>query len=105
MAARRDFSPPTAMVSRWRRRRMCVLVNDGAVPAALRDISGAGAFVETNARPSPGTMVRLYHPDAGTIAAEVSAIAADGILLRFDRSREAVTFALVAIASDMTRSN
>lgn len=84
---------------------MCVLVGDTAVPAALRDISGAGAFVETNARLMIGDTVALRHPEAGEILAEVCAVTKDGVSLRFDRSGAAVAFALAAIAMDMSRPN
>ena len=60
------------MASRWRRRRMCVLIADasGARPR-LRDVSATGAFLETNARPALGASVELHHPEAGAIPAEV----------------------------------
>ena len=89
------------MASRWRRRRMCVLLGDTPSPAALRSVSAAGAFVETNARLALGQRVELHHPDAGAIGASVSGLASDGIELRFDRSSAAVAFALAAIGADM----
>ena len=45
------------MASRWRRRRMCVLIAGNPCPAALRQVSAAGAFLETNARPALGASV------------------------------------------------
>ena len=92
-----------SMATRWRRRRMCVLVGDGAAPAALREISARGAFVETPARPPLGAAVELRHPEAGAIAARVVAVAADGIALAFHVSERSVAFALAAIAADMSR--
>lgn len=91
-----------AMASRWRRRQMCILIADAPAPAALRSVSGAGAFLETNARPEIGRTVTLHHPDAGSIGAEVVRLAPDGVGLAFDRSAQAVAFALGAVAADMT---
>ena len=91
------------MASPWRRQRMCLLVSDAPSPAALRDISAAGAFVETLARPALGTAVELRHPEAGAIRAHVAGLTGDGVALRFDRDGRAVAFALTAIGSDMCR--
>jgi hypothetical protein len=92
-----------AMATRWRRRRMCVLVAGSPAPAALREISGRGAFLETNARPALGSRVRLQHPDAGAIEAVVKALAPDGVQLAFDCGDASVAFALAAITADMSR--
>jgi hypothetical protein len=92
-----------AMATRWRRRRMCVLLADTPSPAAMRDISARGAFLETNARPGVGERVMLRHPDAGTIAAVVRAVARDGVQLAFDCGEASVAFALAAITADMSR--
>lgn len=91
-----------SMATRWRRRRMCVLLADSPAPAALRDISGCGAFLETNARPAIGSLVRFLHPEAGAIDAEVKGIARDGIEIAFAGDSGAVAFALTAITTDMT---
>ena len=91
------------MASRWRRRRMCVLIADNPCPAALRQVSAAGAFLETNARPVLGASVELHHPEAGAIEAEVSSLAPDGIGLSFSTTERSVAFALAAIAADMSR--
>jgi hypothetical protein len=91
------------MASRWRRRTMCVLVADCPAPAALRDVSATGAFLETNARPALGRRVELRHPDAGTIFGTVRSLAPDGIAIGFDYGERSVGFALAAIASDMSR--
>jgi hypothetical protein len=93
----------TGMASRWRRRRMCVLITDGAAPAALRQVSAAGAFLETNARPPLGASVELRHPEAGTILGEVRLLADDGIGIGFACGERSVAFALAAIAADMSR--
>ena len=34
---------------------MCVLIGDAPAPAALREVSASGAFLETNARPPLGS--------------------------------------------------
>ena len=91
------------MASRWRRRRMCVLIADNPCPAALRQVSAAGAFLETNARPVLGASVELHHPEAGAIEGQVSSLADDGIGLAFRTSERSVAFALAAIAADMSR--
>ncbi len=103
MGARRRFVSATAMATRWRRRRMCVLIADTPAPAGLREVSATGAFLETNARPSIGTIVELHHPEAGAIAGTVQAIAADGIKVAFRCGEKSVAFALAAITSDMSR--
>ncbi len=93
----------SAMASRWRRRRMCVLVAGRPAPVALRQVSAAGAFVETSLRPSIGQTVELQHPDAGIISGKVSAHDGEGIRIAFSFGESSVAFALAAIASDMTR--
>jgi hypothetical protein len=67
-----------AMASRWRRRRMCVLIAEHPAPAALREISATGAFLETNARPALGSSVELHHPEAGAIEAVVRSLGGVG---------------------------
>ena len=103
MAAVREFVQRNAMASRWRRRRMCLLVAEVPAPAALRRISAAGAIVETSLKPPVGAMVALRHPDAGEINARVSAVAADSVTIGFDLGEHSVAFALAAIAADMSR--
>ncbi|MEA3036994.1 MAG: hypothetical protein QOH04_2771 [Sphingomonadales bacterium] len=83
---------------------MCVLVAGSPAPAALREVSARGAFVETNARPEIGSRVELRHPEAGAIAGIVRALAADGVQLSFTCCEASVAFALAAIAADMTRT-
>ena len=101
MAARSEQK--ASMASRWRRRRMCVLIGDWPSPAALRDVSARGAFLETNARPELGCRVELHHPEAGAIAATVRSLSPDGVSIRFDCGERSVAFALAAIAADMSR--
>ena len=103
MGATRSLKSETGMASRWRRRRMCVLISDRPAPAALREVSAAGAFLETNARPAIGARVELHHPEAGAILASVRSIADDGIGIRFECGERSVAFALAAIAADMSR--
>lgn len=97
------FERAEIMATPWRRRRMCVLVADRPVAAMLRDISGAGAFLETNACPEPGSKVELRHPEAGSIPARVRAVCGDGVEIAFIPSPASVGFALAAIAADMCR--
>ena len=91
------------MATRWRQRRMCVLVAGTSAPAAIRDISARGVFLETNQRLPLGSRVELRHPEAGTIAGEVASVALDGLRIAFACDAKAVAFALAAIASDMSR--
>lgn len=103
MATRQRSRDKAPMVSRWRRRRMCVLFADLPVPAALREISGTGAFLETHARPELGTCIELHHPEAGAITGTVRSLASDGIGIAFPASEASVAFAIAAIAADMSR--
>ena len=82
---------------------MCVLIAESPAPAALREVSASGAFIETNARPALGAQVELRHPEAGTIVGEVRALSEDGIGISFDCGERSVAFALAAIAADMSR--
>ena len=91
------------MASPWRRRRMCMLVGDTPAPAALLEISGRGAFLETRMRPAIGAEIELRHPEAGSIAARVRSIAEAGISVEFAFGERSVAFALAAIAADMSR--
>lgn len=91
------------MVSRWRRRRMCVLIADHPAPAALRKVSATRAFVETNVRPVLASQVELHHPEAGAIFGRVESHAQDGIELSFACGEQSVAFALAAITADMSR--
>jgi len=104
MAACPELPVPSPMASRWRRRRMCVLLADAPAAAALRSVSGSGAFLETNARPPLGGSITLHHPEAGAIPGRVSAIAPDGIAISFAGDAGAVAFALAAISADMSKA-
>ncbi|MGZ8307144.1 MAG: hypothetical protein ACXWU6_11220 [Allosphingosinicella sp.] len=103
MAAVGRIGGGSRMASRWRRRRMCILVAGAPAPAALRTISASGAFLETQARPALGEAVELRHPEAGTIAATVRSLGPDGVELGFLCGEASVAFALAAIAADMSR--
>ncbi len=82
---------------------MCVLVADAPAPAALRAIDGTGAVIETILKPELGAAVSLRHPDAGEIAARVTAIACDSVTIGFEVGAPSVAFAIAAIAADMSR--
>ncbi len=82
---------------------MCVLIAEHHAPAALREISATGAFLETNARPPLGSAVELHHPQAGAIDPIVRSLADDGITLGFACGEQSVAFAMAAIAADMSR--
>ena len=82
---------------------MCVLIAELPVPAALREISATGAFLETNARPALGSDVELHHPEAGAISGVVQGVSGDGIKIGFNCGEQSVAFALAAITADMSR--
>jgi len=103
MGAMANIESRNGMASRWRRRVMCVLIAEHPAPAALREVSAAGAFLETNARPPLGTSVELHHPEAGAIVGHVRSLADDGISIGFSCGERSVAFALAAIAADMSR--
>ena len=103
MGAALKFPSKQSMASRWRRRRMCILIADRPAPAALKDISGRGAVVETRAKVGIGCAVTLQHPEAGTIGAKVIGHGDGTLRLAFARTEASVAFAMAAIASDMTR--
>ncbi|MBV9842052.1 MAG: hypothetical protein JOY99_11105 [Sphingomonadaceae bacterium] len=103
MGAALRFPTKHKMATPWRRRRMCILIADRPSPAALRDISGKGATIETRAKVEIGRAVKLHHPDAGTIPAKVVGLEAGAVRLAFDKGERAMAFALAAITSDMSR--
>ena len=103
MGASHSLDSRSAMASPWRRRRMCLLIADCPAPAALREVSAAGAFLETRAELRLGARVELRHPEAGAIHAEIRSITQEGVGIRFDFGEASVAFALAAIAADMTR--
>ena len=103
MGARARADGKERMASRWRRRRMCILVAETPSPAGLREVTARGAFLETNARPALGSCVELRHPEAGAIQGTVQALAHDGVRLDFTCSEDSVGFAMAAIAADMSR--
>ncbi len=93
----------TLLPEGWR--PLCLLLADRPLPVTLREVSGAGAWIETHARIDPGTTVTLRHPQAGTIPAEVIGQDRQGLQLRFDRSEASVAFALAVIAADIRRGS
>lgn len=82
---------------------MCVLIAEQPAPAALREISATGAFLETNARPPLGCAVELHHPEAGAIDGVVRAVSTAGVEIGFVCGERSVAFALAAITADMSR--
>jgi hypothetical protein len=103
MAVALKFPNKHRMATPWRRRRMCILIADRPAPAALREVSGRGAVIETRAKVEIGRAVSLHHPDAGTIPAKVIGLEAGAVRLAFEMGERAMAFAMAAIASDMTR--
>lgn len=89
--------------TRYRSKRVCVLVAGTRRDAArMRNVSAAGATLETLSRPPLGDIVSLQHPEAGEISARVSRHTRDGIGLSFEVDEAAVSFAVLALAIDMT---
>lgn len=85
-----------------RRQALCVIAaGTRRDPARLREVSAAGATLDTNGRPPLGEAVELQHPAAGTIVARVARHTRDGIGLSFDLGADAIAFALRALAADM----
>mgnify|MGYP006883226643 FL=1 len=76
---------------------MCILEADSPAPAGIRTVSARGAFLETNARPEPGSMITLRHPHAGAIRAEVVSTGKDGVAVIFGPEPRALGFALAAL--------
>jgi PilZ domain len=97
------FQSDRRTAPRYRVHSFCVLETpDGPMGCRLKDVSGSGAFLETNGRPVLGTPVTLRHPVAGLIDGTVSRHATEGIALNFPVGRDSVTYALRVIAADMT---
>jgi hypothetical protein len=95
--------PCRGVPPRFRGASLCVIVTEsGETPARIRNISATGAFVETSARLGLDQIVRLRHPEAGEIPARVAGVAAGGAALAFTLGDPAATFALSAMAADMT---
>jgi hypothetical protein len=84
------------------RRPLCLLLADRPMPAALREVSSTGAWVETPARPAHGAHVWLRHADAGTISGHVIGHDKEGLHIVIDPGEKATAFALAVIASDMS---
>ena len=99
MAARRQHVGASALASRWRRRRMCVLIAGVPAPAALREVTANRLFLETEARPPVGSGVELHHPEAGSISGTVAALERDGIAIEFAGGEQSVGCALAAIVA------
>lgn len=93
----------TAMATRWRRRRMCILDAGVPAPAALESVTGRRLRLRCSARLETGRTVRLRHPLAGAIAGRVEAADGRHVDLALAGDGEAVGFALAATAADMTR--
>lgn len=95
--------PGAGASTRFRSQRLCILVaGTRRDPARLRDISAAGATLDTLSRPALGESVQLHHPDAGEITACVARHSREGIGLSFEIDDAAVSFAMLVLATDMT---
>ena len=98
----RNF-PERRVDLRYASNRRCTLRVDGSeYDGMLRNISAAGAFVETQRALGIDEIVTLLHPEAGQISARVVRLARDGAALAFAAGEHAATFALSAICADMT---
>ncbi len=97
----REF--PRRLAAPVRGGRFCKLHADGMdISAAMRDISAAGAFVETDHPLDIDQQVMLSHPLAGVIRARVVRVGRDGAAVRFVVGEDAATFALASLCAGMT---
>lgn len=97
----REFPQPHAAPARSG--RFCTLHAAGVeIGASLRDVSAAGAFVETGHALHIDEQVVLSHPLAGAIRARVVRVGRDGAALRFAVGEDAATFALASLCAGMT---
>lgn len=86
----------------WANGQCIIRTSDGPVAGRLRDISAAGAFIETLHGIAVDTAVSLEHPAAGRVDARVARQTDDGISLSFALSDSTVTFALKVIAAEIS---
>lgn len=92
-------------VARFRSHRLCqIIAGRRRDSARLREISATGAALDTNARPPLGEAVWLRHPEAGEIAARVTRHTLEGVSISFDLDDKSVSFAVLALATDMTEA-
>jgi len=90
--------------ARYRSRPTCTFAAGTRTEAGrLQEVSAAGAVLHTNARPPLGERGTLRHPEAGEVNARVTRHTREGIGLSFDLDERSVAFALLALATDMTR--
>lgn len=86
--------------------RFCTLhAADMDISATLRDVSAAGAFIETDHVLHIDELVVLSHPLAGAIRARVVRVGRDGGALRFLAGEDAATFALASLCAGMTSAS
>jgi hypothetical protein len=80
----------------------CIVDAGGAQhEGRLRDVSAAGAFVETACPLAIGSDVAIRERDAGLIAGRIVRREGAGIAVAFRFNEQAVTFALRAVAASM----
>jgi len=79
-----------------------VILNGRHHPAALIEISGRGALLETSAELSLGETIILAHPEAGEISGTVEAVTLRGVRVAFAATEPSVAYALAAITADMS---
>jgi hypothetical protein len=102
VGAPQSLESRTSMATRWRRRRMCMLIADRPAPAALREVSPVAPSSKPTHAPRSARSSSCAIPDAGSITGQVRSIADDGIGIAFSFGERSVAFALAAIAADMT---
>jgi hypothetical protein len=99
--------PPSAPERRREQRDAALLgasvvrFGDDTAAATLTDISAAGAYVVTSARPPLGATVTLLHAQAGHGVGTVSRHGADGIAIAFPLAAHSVDFALRVVGLAM----
>ncbi len=88
---------------RYRVESGCIIkAGADVLTGTLEEVSASGAYVHTEHRLPLGTLVSLQHPTGGHILASVVRLTANGFGVAFDLGEPSVTFALRAIAGDMT---
>lgn len=90
---------------RYRVESGCIIkAGKETLTGTLEEVSASGAYIVTDHRLPLGTLVSVQHPTGGNIMASVVRMTAAGFGVAFDLGEPSVTFALRAIAGDMTAS-
>ncbi len=97
MAKRIKFVTRATAATTLRRSGKCILMGDGPMPAALRDIVSNQAVLEAQHAPSIGSRVELHHPEGGVLIGNVVDVMRSGVRVAFNMGDRATRFALAMI--------